>query len=274
MDGRADMLPFGPDGQHAVRRLRFGPFQELQGVIVPRQTGGWNIRPGQRMSLKLFLTRLLGPWVFSSGAWLYDWMTANSAWQESCANLLDPLPAGAEEGLVLDLGIGPGVSAIKMGARHSRMRFMGLDLSRLMLKRATFGREQSGWPARRLMLVQADAEHLPLAGESFDAAAAHSFLYLLPDYHKALIEANRVLRPGGLAAFMEPNADRPDWGWLLRQRSGKLLFTFSIWRFYNWLHGRFSPASLTAAFERAGFDDVETKSALGGFGIYGWSRKL
>ena len=226
------------------------------------------------MSLKFLLTRILGSWLFDALPWLYDWMTANSAWQESCANLLHPLPTGSEEGLVLDLGIGPGVSAMKMGARRSRMRFMGLDLSRLMLKRAYVGREQAGWPARRLMLVQADAEHLPLAGESFDAAAAHSFLYLLPDYHKALIEANRVVRPGGLAAFMEPNADRPDWGWLLRQRSGKLLFTFSIWRLYNWLHGRFSAESLAAAFERAGFGNVETKSALGGFGLYGWARKL
>ncbi|MFQ5921468.1 MAG: class I SAM-dependent methyltransferase [Anaerolineales bacterium] len=225
------------------------------------------------MSLKPILARLLGAWVFSSAAWLYDWMTANSAWQASCANLLDPLPASAEGGLILDLGIGPGVSAMSMGARRSRVRFVGLDLSHPMLKRAHANRELAGWPARRLMLVQADADHLPLAGESFDAVAAHSFLYLLPDHHAALNEANRVVRSGGLAAFMEPNADRADWGWLLRQRSGRLLFSFSLWRFYNWLHGRFSPASLTAAFERAGFNEVDIENALGGFGIYGWARK-
>lgn len=225
------------------------------------------------MSLKPILARLLGPWLFDPAAWLYDWMTANSAWQESCANLLTPFPDGAGGGLVLDLGIGPGVSALSMGVRRPRARFVGLDISREMLKHARAGREQVGWPARRLMLVQADADHLPLADEIFDAAAAHSFLYMLPDHHAALIEANRVVRHGGLAAFMEPNADRADWGWLLRQLSGRLLFSFSLWRFYNWLHGRFSPASLTAAFERAGFRKVETESALGGFGIYGWARK-
>ena len=225
------------------------------------------------MSLKSILARLLGSRVFSSAAWLYDWMTANSAWQESCANLLDPLPGRAEEGLVLDLGIGPGVSALMMGARRPQARFVGLDLSLPMLKKARTGREQAGWPVGRLMLVQADADHLPLAEGSFDAAAAHSFLYLIPDHHAALIEANRVMRYGGLAAFMEPNADRPDWDWLLRQRSGKLLFSFSLWRIYNWIHGRFSPASFTAAFERAGFSEVDIESALGGFGIYGWARK-
>ncbi len=174
---------------------------------------------------------------------------------------------------MLDLGIGPGVSALSMGVRRSQARFVGLDLSRPMLKQARASRKRAGWSARRLMLVQADADRLPLADESFDAAAAHSFLYLLPDHHAALIEANRVVRPGGLAAFMEPNADRTDWGWLLRQRSGKLLFSFSLWRFYSWLHGRFSSASLTAAFERAGFSEVDIESALGGFGIYGWARK-
>ena len=200
-------------------------------------------------------------------------MTANSAWQESCANLLDPFPDRAEEGLVLDLGIGPGVSALKMGVRRPQVRFVGLDLSRSMLKKARTGHEQAGWPVGRLMLVQADADHLPLADGSFDAAAAHSFLYLIPDHHTALIETNRVMRFGGLAAFMEPNADRPDWDWLLRQRSGKLLFTFSLWRIYNWIHGRFSPASFTATFERAGFSEVDIEGALGGFGIYGWARK-
>ncbi len=225
------------------------------------------------MSLKSILARHLGSWVFGSTAWLYEWMTANSAWQESCANLLEPLPDRAEEALVLDLGIGPGVSALSMGVRHPQARFVGLDLSRPMLKQARTGRKQAGWPERRLMLVQADADHLPLADDSFDAAAAHSFLYLLPDHHAALIEANRVMRSGGLAAFMEPNADRPNWDWLLRQRSGKLLFSFSLWRIYNWIHGRFSPASFTAAFERAGFSEVDIESALGGFGIYGWARK-
>ncbi len=225
------------------------------------------------MSLKLILARLLAPRLFDPAAWLYNWMTANSVWQESCANLLTPLPDSVEGSLVLDLGIGPGVSALSMGVRRPRARFVGLDLSRPMLKHARAGREQAGWPARRLMLVQANADHLPIAGQSFDAAAAHSFLYLLDDHHAALIEANRVVRPGGLAAFMEPNANRVDWGWLLLQRSGKLLFSFSLWRFYNWLHGRFSPASLTAAFEQTGFRKVETESALGGFGIYGWARK-
>ncbi len=225
------------------------------------------------MTLRSILARLLGPWVFDTAAWLYEWMTAAPAWQESCAHLLTPLPDAAGGELVLDLGIGPGVSALWMGELRPQARFVGLDLSHVMLRQAHLSRERAGWPPDRLMLVQADAGHLPLAAQSFDVAAAHSFLYLLPDHDAALAEASRVTRTGGLAAFMEPSSGRVDWGWLLRQRSGRLLVAFSLWRVYNWVHGRFSPARYEAAFARAGFGEVETERALGGFGLYGWARK-
>jgi ubiquinone/menaquinone biosynthesis C-methylase UbiE len=225
------------------------------------------------MKLKRFVARLLDPWLFQVGAWPYDWMTANRVWQQSSADLLTSLPDQAQGTTVLDLGIGPGVSALGMGMARPGLRFVGVDISRPMLKLAGAGRARAGWPASRLMLLQADAARLPLPGQSLDAAAGHSFLYLLPDHPAVLRETARVLRPGGWAAFMEPNAGRADWRWLLRQGSGKLLVSVSLWRFYNWLHGRFSPESMTEALARAGFADVSTESTLGGFGIYGRASK-
>jgi ubiquinone/menaquinone biosynthesis C-methylase UbiE len=215
----------------------------------------------------------LDPWLFQVGAWPYDWMTANRVWQQSSADLLAPFPSPAVSTTVLDLGIGPGVSALSMGRARPMLRFLGVDISRPMLKLASAGRERAGWPASRLMLMQADAAHLPLANKVLDAAAGHSFLYLLPDRPAVLRETARVLRPGGWVAFMEPNAGRADWNWLLRQGSGKLLVSVSLWRSYNWLHGRFSPESMAAALEQAGFTDVSTESTLGGFGIYGRASK-
>lgn len=43
----------------------------------------------------------------------------------------------------------------------------------------------------------ADAESLPFADESFDAATAHHMLYHVPDRDAALADLRRVLRPGG-----------------------------------------------------------------------------
>lgn len=223
-------------------------------------------------SIRSILTRILGGWLFDVGAWPYNWMTANRIWQRSCADLLKSIRQQAQQVLVLDLGIGPGVSAVSMGERAQNARFIGLDISLPMLRQARSVRAKLGWPASRLMLVQADAERLPLAAQALDAAAGHSFLYLLRDHPAALKETHRVLRSGGSAAFLEPNAGRVDWVWLIRQRSLRLLVSLSLWRFYNWLHGRFSPESMTTALEQAGFVGADTEITLGGFGIYGRAR--
>ena len=54
-------------------------------------------------------------------------------------------------------------------------------------------------------VVQADATALPYADGSFAALALLYVLYHLPDPSKALAEAHRVLRPGGLLAAAAPS---------------------------------------------------------------------
>lgn len=229
------------------------------------------LSPGRSL-LRRAARRLFGWWLFDLGAGIYNLMNANPVWQASCARLLDDLPEGAEP-VVLDLGIGPGVSAFGMGRRLPGARFVGLDISPHMLETARRNREALGWPTGRLGLLRGDALRLPVASGSVDAAAGHSFLYLLPDHRRALEEACRVVRRGGRAAFLEPYAGRVDWGWLLRRRSARLLVSLTLWRLYNWIHGRFSERSLQAELERAGFTDARTEVTLGGFGIYGRARK-
>jgi ubiquinone/menaquinone biosynthesis C-methylase UbiE len=53
----------------------------------------------------------------------------------------------------------------------------------------------------RLNAVQADAESLPFADESFDLVLGHAVLHHLPDLDRAFTEFYRVLRPGGLIVF-------------------------------------------------------------------------
>ena len=53
--------------------------------------------------------------------------------------------------------------------------------------------------------VRASAFHLPFRDECFDAAAAVWMLYHLTDPIIALLEARRVLRPGGLLAVAAPS---------------------------------------------------------------------
>jgi ubiquinone/menaquinone biosynthesis C-methylase UbiE len=217
--------------------------------------------------------RFFEVWIFDVGAGLYDLFTANPVWSANCACLLDHVPVKQNMRQVLDLGVGPGVSAVAMGQRRSELRFIGFDFSHSMLRTASNTRRKAGWSPERLCLLRGDALHLPLKDGKQDAVTGHSFLYLLPDHHLALSEAHRVLRPGGYVAFLEPHAGQGSWSWLVRQASSRLFISVSLWRLYSRWHRCFSRESLGLSLAQAGFANIKMEVTLGGFGIFGRAQK-
>jgi ubiquinone/menaquinone biosynthesis C-methylase UbiE len=211
--------------------------------------------------------------IFDFGAWGYAWMTGNPIWRANCARLLEAVPLADNKLQVLDLGAGPGNSALAMGEQRPEARFIAFDLAQQMLQLANGQRIVAGWSQQRLAPVRGDALRLPFADATVDVVTGHSFLYLLPDYTGVLAEAYRVLRPGGYVAFLEPHAGAVDWRWLLRQRSAGLQISVSLWRFYSWLHRRFSPERLQIVLAEAGFYAIRMEVTLGGFGIFGRGQK-
>ena len=92
---------------------------------------------------------------------------------------------------VLDVGCGEGELA-----RHlPEGAWVGVDRSTEMLARA---------PEPN---VRGDATALPFPDASFDSVALLYVLYHLPEPRRALDEAHRVLRPGGLVAVAAPSRD-------------------------------------------------------------------
>ncbi len=208
---------------------------------------------------------------FGPFAHLYRWVTDNPIWLANSARLLDDLPAHALPAVIVDLGAGPGNSALALALRFPSAHIIALDLSLPMLLMAQQKRRAHG--GARLAPLQADVFRLPLADASVDAVTGHSFLYLLPDVVQALAEVHRVLRPGGRVAFLEPQAVAPVWGWLWQQPSLPFILSIIMWRVYSRLHRRFHRGELAALLRQAGFQSVHTEVALGNFALFGRGQK-
>lgn len=92
-------------------------------------------------------------------------------------------------GRVLLAGIGTGLDLPHLPAAH---HYVGLDLNHAMLRRSLpRGAHRDYAP------TQGDAQRLPFADHSFDAAVLHLILAVVPEPADCLAEIARVVRPGG-----------------------------------------------------------------------------
>ena len=164
---------------------------------------------------------------------------------------------------MLDLGCGPGTSAVEIARVADATRLVGLDLSAAMLPRA---RRRASANGVELQLVRGDVQALPFGPATFEGAAGHSFLYLLDDPEAALAEIRRVVRPGGRVAFLEPRAGAPH---LREALSAGTRFgaTMCLWRLMSSLHRRWDERGAAALLEGAGFARARAWPVLAGWGV-------
>jgi SAM-dependent methyltransferase len=139
------------------------------------------------------------------------WSAANRgniAMREELLGLL--LEAGARElagqGRVLDIGCGNGFWLERL-AEHgvAENRLSGVDVQPERVRRAARA-------VPRATLATADARHLPLPTADFDLVLLFTVLSSLAthsDARAALLEARRVLAPGGLLLCYEPRLPNP-----------------------------------------------------------------
>lgn len=95
---------------------------------------------------------------------------------------------------VLDAGCGPGGNTAWLSAYGD---VVGTDISPEALQLFKARRRSPG-------AVQATILDLPFAGSSFDVVVTVTVLMMLDDDVRAVREVHRVLRPGGVAFFVEP----------------------------------------------------------------------
>ncbi len=108
-------------------------------------------------------------------------------------------------GRVLEVGMGSGLNLAHY--RRDQVDFVwGLEPSRGMRRRAARRVEASGIEVRWLDLP---GEEIPLDDNSVDTVVLTYTLCTIPDWHSALKQMHRVLKPGGQLLFCE-HGEAPD----------------------------------------------------------------
>jgi ubiquinone/menaquinone biosynthesis C-methylase UbiE len=103
--------------------------------------------------------------------------------------LADPPPAAR----VLDLGCGAGLDSLLIAPRVASV--LGVDFSAEMVARARAAAAAAG--ARNVEFREGDAEAIPAAPASVDAALVNGLFNLNPARQAIFGELARVVRPGG-----------------------------------------------------------------------------
>jgi len=120
--------------------------------------------------------------------------------KERLLELMERLPEKSHSRL-LDFGCGTGF-IINLIKDHFE-RIDGVDVTQAMLDRID---TSSG----NIFLHQGPAESTPFEDSVFDMASAYSFMDHLADYKELLLEAHRVLKPGGIL-YIDLNPNQKYW---------------------------------------------------------------
>lgn len=103
--------------------------------------------------------------------------------------------ADVQSGMILDIGCGTGTLLEQLRSVFPNTGLIGLDLA-LNMCRQTARKLQTG-----CRLVNGNAENLPFSDATFELVVSSSVMQWVNDISKAISDAARVLRGGGLLRF-------------------------------------------------------------------------
>jgi ubiquinone/menaquinone biosynthesis C-methylase UbiE len=176
---------------------------------------------------------------------------STEAFREQRRITLDAL-ALADGERVLDVGVGTGHMAFDIAqATSGHNKIVGIDISEDMLDTCR-GRCPN---LSNVSFELADLYDLPFDEESFDVVLSVQVFEYLEDVQKALLELNRVLKPGGRLVLRDA-----DWGTLIWESGNpdRMAHILSIWDQH--LADPFLPRKLASQLNNAGFVDCAVRS--------------
>ncbi len=201
------------------------------------------------------LERVLEPEVMDTeeDAREYDQMDHTEANEAFVGRLVE---LGAH-GSMLDIGTGPGHIPLLVCERIEGARVTGVDLAERMLQIAERNRRASAH-AERISYRLADAKGLDFPDGTFDTAFSNTILHHIPDPLPFLIEALRVVKPGGVLLIrdlMRPNSLERREELVSLHAQGATPYQRRL--FGDSLHAALTPDELRVLAREAGWIDAE-----------------
>lgn len=108
---------------------------------------------------------------------------------------------GESRGVALDLGCGGGHLSYLLAERVGMHKVVACDLSDAMLKAVAEEAQRRVLP--QICVCRAVAESLPWADGHFDLVASRYSAHHWHDFERGVAETGRVLKPGGVALFID-----------------------------------------------------------------------
>ncbi|MBW1997692.1 MAG: class I SAM-dependent methyltransferase [Deltaproteobacteria bacterium] len=108
-----------------------------------------------------------------------------------------------KQGIILDLGTGPGYLPIEIAKRSEAISIWGIDLSKKLVRMAQLNALREGLDDRVGFGI-GNASDLCFEDETYDMVISTGMLHMVKDPVKVLMESYRVVKQGGEAWFYDP----------------------------------------------------------------------